>query len=173
MLANGGWAALGALGIPSTAAGWAVLGGALAAAQADTWATEFGTYSRQPPRLITDFTPVRAGASGGVTPLGTAAGVAGAGLVAAVAHLAVTPGGVPLATLLGGVAGMLSDSLLGATLQAKFHCDTCDTETERRVHGCGAKAARVRGVSWIDNDTVNLLGTTVGAAVALAWWYVT
>ena len=173
VLANGTCATAGALALPFTTAGWVVLVGAIAAALADTWATEIGAHSSRPPRLITDLTPVRPGVSGGITLLGTVAGIAGALLVAGGAYLAGTPAGVPSAALAGGVSGMLVDSLLGATLQAKFHCPACSVEIERAMHGCGRRADHSRGLGWLDNDVVNLLGTAAGATVALAWWHLT
>lgn len=66
VLANGGMPATLALASGlATWEGWlAMFIGALAAATADTWATELGTLSRTPPRLIT---------TGGVVPVGSRA----------------------------------------------------------------------------------------------------
>ncbi|HLA25153.1 MAG TPA: DUF92 domain-containing protein [bacterium] len=111
---------------------------AVAASTADTWATEVGLLSPRPPRMITTWKVVRAGASGGVTSLGTAAAIVGAGLIAGSAWLLDVPGWIPWIT---GFGAMLLDSVLGATLEE-----------------------RVRGVT---NDTVNVLAT-LGAAAAAA-----
>jgi uncharacterized protein (TIGR00297 family) len=143
VLANGGVAALAAL-----AGNWAWFAGALAAANADTWATEIGSFSRTPPRLITNGTRVPAGTDGGITLLGTVGGVAGAGLIAGLAGLlprasgpgSTHPGWVVIAVATAGVVGMLLDSLLGATLQGK--------------------------IRWMDNDAVNLAATLTGALCA-------
>lgn len=150
VLANGGVAALAAL-----AGSWAAFAGALAAATADTWATEIGRHSRTAPRLITTAEPVRAGTDGGMTLLGTTGGVVGAALISIIAvalgspppHLRpggpgfTHPGWVAGATASAGVAGMLFDSLLGATVQGKAR--------------------------WLDNDAVNLAATLGGAAAAI------
>jgi len=148
--------------------------GAMAAVNADTWATELGVLSPHPPRLITTGRQVEVGASGGVTWLGTAASLGGAafiGLLGGLGALAVGQGWAAAGVLLlaaaaGGLAGSLFDSLLGATVQAIYWCDTCQKETERRVHRCGTDTRLVRGWRWLGNDLVNLIASAVGALVA-------
>ena len=134
VIANGGVAALAAL-----AGSWVGFSGALAAATSDTWASEIGRHSRRAPRLITSGMPVPAGTDGGITLLGTAGGVAGALFLAVLARVLV-PGGFLMAVAVAGIAGMLIDSLLGATLQGRLR--------------------------WLDNDAVNLAATATGAGLA-------
>ncbi len=139
--------------------------GALAAATADTWATEIGTLSEASPRSLITFVRVPAGTSGGVTLIGTLAMIAGA-LFIALTSVALELATPALAIALGGVAGALADSLLGATLQERRWCAACNLSTERPVHGCGAATAHAGGVLGLDNDAVNLAATLTGALVA-------
>jgi uncharacterized protein (TIGR00297 family) len=149
--------------------------GAMAAVNADTWSTELGVLSHRPPRLITTGRPVEVGTSGAVTGLGLVATLAGSGLIGLTAAAAAAVGGGTaresaaslLGAVAGGVTGSLFDSLLGATVQAIYWCECCNKETERRVHLCGTATRRVRGLSWLRNDGVNLLCSVMGAAVAL------
>ena len=69
---------------------------------------------------------------------------------------------------LGGLIGALFESLLGATVQAIYHCPQCDKETEKYpLHSCGTPTEQVRGWKWLSNDIVNLSCALIGAAVGI------
>ncbi len=164
VLANGGVALLAAL-----LGSWAGAAGAIAAAAADTWATEIGAYSPFRPRLITSWGRVTRGTSGGITALGTLGGLAGAALIAGLTR-GLSPRGVApgfAALVAAGVAGMLADSILGATLQGKYECPACDARFERGNTVCHEPVRLARGWRWLDNDGVNFAATLVGAAAAV------
>ena len=166
--ANGALFAAAALGaLLSVDARWQTIGiGALAAAMADTCATEIGTLGARMPRLIISGRRVPTGTSGGITLVGTSAGIAGALCAAAGARLAgwEVPFGAAVA---GGIAGMLADSLLGATLQDRRWCGACRMPTERPVHDCGIETRHAGGIPAFDNDGVNFVATLSGGMVAL------
>lgn len=113
---------------------------ALTEAATDTVASEIGQYSRANARMITNWQGVPAGTDGGITVPGSIAGLAAGLVIAAVATLG---GMLPPADfwipVVAGFAGMLIDSVLGATLQ--------------------------RG-GWISNQAVNLFATLAAAALA-------
>ena len=114
---------------------------AFAEAAADTVSSEVGQAFAEEPRLITNWSRVRAGTDGGVTLTGTVAGGLAAlliGIVSAGAGLISWPR-VGLVGIVGWL-GMLFDSLLGATLERK-------------------------GI--LDNDQVNFLGTLSAAILAI------
>lgn len=167
VLANGGIAALCALLTlwegPRYAAAFA---GALAAATADTWGTEIGALAKGVPRSVLTFRPVATGLSGGVTLQGNLAEIGGA-LAIALCALALVPHAF-VAIWLGGMAGALADSLLGASLQSLRWCGACRRATEREPHACGANTTPLRGLSWFGNDATNYAATLVGATVAFA-----
>jgi uncharacterized protein (TIGR00297 family) len=164
-LANGGVAAgaalLSCVAPPSLhAALLAAIYGALATANGDTWATELGVLSRGEPFSLVRARRVPRGTSGAVSPLGLAATVGGAALVALFALPSFG------AVVAAGTIGSLVDSLLGATVQAGFHCDACARDCEAAVHHCGTPARHVRGLRAFGNDAVNLAATLAGALVA-------
>ncbi len=146
----------------------AIGGGAIATACADTWSTEIGTLSDAPPRLITTRAVVPPGTSGGVTSRGLGAMAAGACFIGVIAWTVRWPATLAVAAAAGGTAGALADSLLGALLQARRRCPACDAPTEREVHDCGTETVAAGGLSWLDNDLVNLLSTGIGALAAAA-----
>lgn len=183
-IANGGIAAL--LALVSAATGQpaillALFAGVIATVTADTWATELGVLSTQPPRLITTGQPVEPGTSGGISAVGTTATATGALLigmslalftafeqVAAGAAL-LFPWSLVLAGLLGGVAGSLFDSLLGATVQALYQYPD-GRATERATALDGTPHQFVQGWRWLNNDLVNLVSSLVGGGVAVMIW---
>ena len=170
VLANGGVASVFACFLPLFPdAHWPILGllGALATANADTWSTEIGALSRRPPRLITTFRPAPAGMSGAVSVPGTLAALAGSLLIAFVAAWwGLGAAGVG-AVCMGGLAGALLDSLLGATLQAQYRCPACGTLTETRAHCGGQVTEPARGIPWLGNDLVNAAATFLGAIITV------
>lgn len=153
--------------------------GAMATVNADTWATELGVLAASAPRLITTGRPVAVGTSGGVTWQGTLASLAGAAFIGLAAFgiiqvAALATSGqwllsdwpvIPIAAL-AGLAGALFDSLLGASVQRIYWCETCQKETERRIHSCGSATRPLRGWPWLNNDLVNFLASAAGGILA-------
>ncbi len=145
--ANSAWAAVGATAVAlGFTVGWPIMIGSLAAAQADTWATEIGSRSRRDPRLITTGQTVTPGTSGGVTWLGSSGGAFGAASMGLAARLLDQPWPVAVAAVVGGVAGMLADSMAGAAHRERARLES--------------------GESQLSNDVVNVIGSGVGALVA-------
>ncbi len=181
-LANGGLAALLALlsQLSPRPFWFAACAGAMAAVNADTWATELGVLNSRPPRLITTGRQVEVGTSGGVTWLGIGASLAGAllvGLTGGLGLLGLHRGWAAASALLlaattGGLAGSLVDSLLGATIQAIYWCETCHKETESSLHRCGTQTRLLRGYRWLGNDLVNFIASAIGALAAVGVWEV-
>jgi uncharacterized protein (TIGR00297 family) len=169
VLANGGIFAVAAL--LTLASSWHALPalalGALAAAASDTWATEVGTLVSAPPRMITTGLFVPPGTSGAVTIAGLGGSALGALAIAAAAYVARWPTRIAVAALIGGVVGSLADTLLGATLQHRRWCRSCESFTEQRTHRCGARTVHGDGIAWLNNDAVNFTSGLIGGVVAL------
>lgn len=112
----------------------------------DTSASEVGKAYGQRTFLITTLKPVPRGTEGAISLEGTLAGIVGSAI------LALAGWGVGLLSL-GGVAVCLVaafiatnlESLIGATLQSRL--------------------------SWLTNEMVNIINTTLGAAIAMGLGY--
>jgi uncharacterized protein (TIGR00297 family) len=173
VLANGLTAAVMSLlfGVSADPLWLAGAAGALAASNSDTWSTELGVLSRTPPRLITTWAKVAPGTSGGVTALGTLAAMAGSALIGIAGGLMSADVRLISSVSYAGLIGAMFDSFLGASVQAIYHCPSCDHETERHpAHSCGTETRHVRGWRWLNNDGVNFAASLVGAAVAMGIW---
>ncbi len=149
--------------------------GSLAAATADTWGTEIGIFAKYQPRHILTFSKVPMGTSGGVTLLGTSGFFMGAGIL-------TLSGIIPIETettliklfiliAFGGILGALTDSILGATVQAQYRCPHCGKITEKLRHCGDHVTALVSGYRWIDNDVVNFICTLSGALYVLLFYH--
>ena len=144
----------------------------------DTWASEVGTLSKDTPRLIVGFRPVRKGTNGGITLLGMSASLAGGlciGLVFYLAALAsptlwifpsqraVAAGQwklIPLG-LMAGMTGSLIDSVIGATLQYTGY----DPKAERIVSEPRPGVLHISGLPLLSNDLVNLISASMTAVI--------
>ncbi len=143
----------------------------LAVSTADTWASEIGIYFRGRTYDVWHWRPIPVGLSGGVSWAGTSGGLLGALATSVVTmaslHYNLNPGTV-LAFAAAGFLGMLLDSLLGATLQARYRHEETSTLTDIPT------SILHSGYRWMSNDAVNLLSnilTVFLAEFALLWYF--
>ena len=141
VVANLGMAGL-VVGLSFSGFRWEVLLlAAFCEATADTVSSEIGQAFGGTPWMVTTLRRVAVGTDGAVSLPGTGAGIVGAVIVAGVGMWALRLGvRETWVAVVGGVAGLVFDSVLGATV-------------ERR--------------GWLGNDLVNFCST--GFAVGVAW----
>jgi uncharacterized protein (TIGR00297 family) len=178
VLANGivgGLLCIAAIVFPAEVFYWASVG-AFAGAAADTWATEIGTMTGGVTRSISTWRPVHPGESGGVSWAGTLAAAVGALSVWAAVWIPgwtvpVGAGSTLLLLLAAAMIGTMVDSLIGATIQALYRDRETGALTERSIRN-GVANERVRGLRWIGNDVVNMIGCFSAALAAAALYLV-
>ncbi|MFL0267393.1 DUF92 domain-containing protein [Candidatus Clostridium radicumherbarum] len=149
-----------------------------AAANADTWASEIGILSNAKPISILNLKKVEKGVSGAISILGTISSLLGAGFIAAIFFIGyVLKFGFKtqaivfsMVIVIVGFAGCIIDSLLGATIQAKYRCEICGKITERKVHH-ERSTKLVAGLKFINNDTVNFISVLSAALITLILFY--
>ena len=134
------------------------------AATADTFSSEIGMLSNAQPVCVLTFRKIEKGLSGGTTPLGLCGGALGASIIAVLALPRFGWEGFTTVLLLGTL-GSLIDSVLGATLQAKYSLPDGGM-TERKILE-GSPLPMARGVPWINNDIVNFLSPLVCAVISV------
>ncbi|EOH96868.1 TIGR00297 family protein [Enterococcus moraviensis ATCC BAA-383] len=148
----------------------------IAGATADTWSSEIGILSKSAPRSIISFKPIQPGLSGGVSLLGTIASSLGSLLISVVFWLLYRPDDfstfpqifILIVPFICGIFNSLVDSLLGATLQAKYRCSICGQLTENKQHHFHT-TQQIGGLSWLTNDWVNFFS---GCLTVLFSWII-
>ena len=138
----------------------------LAEALADTAASGIGVISGRAYDLFR-MRKCAAGESGGMSVLGTLSSLAAASIIALIA-LGFGYVNYVSAILITSAAflGVVFDSLLGSLIQVKYRCQSCGSIVESKTH-CGKAALRHRGIGFVDNNLVNLLGTVFSALFAV------
>ena len=130
----------------------------IAAATADTWASEIGSFSNRDPIHVIKLKRVIKGTSGGISAIGTLGSVLGAAIIGITGYLLGLSGILLIIIIISGTVGSLIDSLIGGSIQATFQCLKCKIITEKRKH-CKIPSKHVSGLYIVDNDMVNFLNT--------------
>ncbi len=179
VIANGGVPALLALTYMIHPSPLIICGfiASMAAVNADTWASEFGAFSKVHPVHILKWKRVPVGTSGAVTALGSSASIVGSFVIIGLAiffwgnHF-YNSHTLLIALTAAGFIGNLFDTLVGASFQVEYRCTICGIVTERKNH-CDVKSERLSGLKWMDNDMVNLgcsiIGALLGIGVGWLW----
>ena len=127
----------------------------VSAAMSDTWATEIGKISKKRPISIINFIPMDHGLSGGITRIGIIGSLLGSSLFGFTIWCVIPmPSFIVYGIILCGFVGSIFDSFLGATIQAKY-----ETQTGEIIESYQEGTNFISGISWVNNDMVNLMNT--------------
>ncbi len=147
------------------------LTGMMAAALIDTMATEVGiAFQGTPVKVLQPWKKAEPGDTGVLSAKGTLGGM-GFGILFAIAvyYTGKLVGAwddyllLPFVILvvIAGTLGMVTDSILGTTLQRKNICQVCNKILEASTHH-EKETDHHSGISWFNNDVTNILATVSG-----------
>ena len=143
----------------------------IACACADTWASEIGILSKEKPVNILSLKPTAKGVSGGITILGILSGVAGSAFISLCTYYCLNYDNIYrnlssfilspifIIPLTAGVIGFMLDSIYGALFQA-LYIDEKGNLSEKKTNEL------LKGMNWINNDTVNFLACLSSGTIA-------
>ena len=132
----------------------------IAASLADTLASSIGSLSKGKNINILTFSEMKKGESGAVSSLGLSASFLGGLIIGGIYYFFGGDAVNYLIIIIMSAFGSLIDSIMGAFLQGKYVCSKCKKQVEDRVH-CDREAKLVKGFSFMNNDSVNLLSNVL------------
>ena len=137
---------------------------ALGEALADTASSGIGIVSRSTFDIF-KMRRCESGISGGMSLIGTMAALVASYAMAMIGYaFGLFDLKVLLIVTVSAFLGSIFDSFLGSLFQAKFKCKSCGKLTEKHVH-CGEPTEHKGGISFMDNDSVNLLSGLFAAVI--------
>ena len=145
-----------------------------AEATADTWASEIGVLSKKKTINILNLKPIKQGMSGGISILGTASAFLGALFISSI-YFIVSVNTYKdirqsfiysIICLFVGFVGSIIDSILGASVQAQYYCESSNIITEKREYK-NKPNKLIKGLFFVNNDVVNLTSNLLSTLVVL------
>lgn len=147
-------------------------------ANADTWSSELGVLSKGSPVSVLTFKRTLKGESGAISLLGTIAAFFGSLFISTIFFIEYifSFGWTDklivyfIIVLLCGFTGSIIDSILGASIQAKYQCRVCNKITEKKYHH-KEQTIHIKGFKIITNDAVNLISCLTASLLAFIIYY--
>ena len=167
VICNGGIFALSAAMFDPVTATFA-MAVSISISMCDTWASEIGIGFRKATIDLRNFKRITPGLSGGISLPGTLGGAIGAAIMAGCSVMLIkTTDNWRLFVVIAaaGFAGMIADGLIGAWFQRRYRGND-----HRLSDVPDLRSEKVSGLSWMDNDLVNLLSNALITFAAVALW---
>ncbi len=149
--------------------------GILTAALTDTMSTEVGiTFKGKTRPVLRPWRLAEKGEAGAISAVGTLGGFVSGLLFTSTVYL-ISKVDVQndidsvmfiLIVSIAGIIGMLSDSVIGSTIQRMNICTGCGKILEANSH-CGEPTEYHKGWKFMKNDLVNFIGTLTGGVASL------
>lgn len=132
----------------------------------DSVSSDVGTFSITEPYDIFKRKKVTKGLSGGISILGTASSLICAGLISAFTCISMNLNISNFIIITSIIFGQtIVDSFLGSIVQVKYICKKCKRVSEKNIC-CNTQTEKISGISWINNNMVNLMSSIIITIVA-------
>ena len=134
----------------------------------DSVSSDVGTLSKKQPYDIFKRKRIDSGLSGGMSILGTLSSFICSILISLSMYLVLNLKVLDLVIITIIIFGQtIIDSLLGSCVQVKYKCKECGKIVEKNKC-CNKVTSKISGVSWINNNMVNLLSSIVITLISIA-----
>ena len=134
---------------------------------ADSMASDIGRFTKRKNINIITFKPIEKGLSGGVSLLGTFCALISAFVIMTIPLIAgAIQFKIYLFISLFAFVGTIFDSILGASLQSLYICNSCEKRVETVIH-CKTKTTLIKGFRIVDNTAVNYITGFLTCALGL------
>lgn len=133
----------------------------------DSVSSDVGVFSKKKPYDIFKRKNVPTGLSGGVSILGIISSLICSILIAAFIYISMNLNIINFFLITSIIFFQtIIDSFFGSMLQVKYRCKKCNTLSENTMC-CNSKTEKISGISFIDNNMVNLMSSIVTTVIAI------
>ena len=137
----------------------------------DSISSDVGVLSKNDPYDFVKMKRIPKGISGGISFLGTLSALISSFVIAFVTYKYLNLSYLYLFLITSLIfLQTIVDSILGSLFQAKYKCVKCKIMTEKKEH-CDKKTKLIEGISWVNNNMVNLISSVITTLIAFLILY--
>lgn len=138
----------------------------------DSVSSDVGVLSKKEPYDIFRRKKVQKGLSGGVSLLGTFSSLICSIIISLFTYMAMNLNILDFILIAGIIFFQtIVDSFLGSIVQVKYICKKCKRVSEKNLC-CNTKTDEISGISWINNNMVNLISSIIITIISTLVYFI-